>query len=187
MTDRSEKVPITDPPEPKVHDPERAALSQKADEAAQAFKNRLVDVMKSRETPELIDKITETQHKVAAEALQPELPPGVTAEVIAQATAMEQAAGPVVRQVIGTVLRGLLVLSPGVPPQVLLAIIAWQTGNLLAGAFQSDLATTLTIRKNIKDGFADGITKTPIAHPPMPGRALAPGLPGMPTRMNGRN
>ena len=126
---------------------------------------RLHDDIKSRETPELIGKITEFQQAVAAEALEAGgamLPEGLTPEIMAQASAMERRVAPTVRQVFGTCLRGMLVSAPGVPPQVLLAVVAWQMGNLLATAFNADLATTLTIRKNLKDGFADGITKAPI-------------------------
>ena len=76
-----------------------------------------------------------------------------------------------IRQVIGTMMRGLMVSAPGVPPHVLLNAIAWQTGNLMAGAIQGDLATVLSLRKGFKDAFADGISKSAIATPPMPGAA----------------
>jgi hypothetical protein len=131
-------------------------------------------------SPELTEKAAKAFADGAdgAEEQQAKLPEGVTPEVFAAATAMERKVGPVVRQVLGIVIRGLLVSSPGVPPNVLLGIMAWQTGNLLAGAFQADLGTTLMVRKQLKEGFAEGIAKTPVAQPPMQG-----GM--MPAKLNG--
>ena len=73
-----------------------------------------------------------------------------------------------------------MVACPGVPPQLVLNMIAWQTGNMLAGGFQADLSSTLMVRKGIKEAFADGIAKAKIQ--PMPN---APPLP--PGMMNGGN
>ena len=58
---------------------------------------RLHDDIKSRETPELIGKITEFQQAVAAEALEAGgamLPEGLTPEIMAQASAMERRVAP---------------------------------------------------------------------------------------------
>lgn len=77
--------------------------------------------------------------------------------------------GPAVGQVIGTMIRGLLVSAPGVPPHVLLHAIAWQTGNMLASTIQADLSTLLSMRKSFKEAFHDGVTKAKIVPPPLPG------------------
>jgi hypothetical protein len=86
----------------------------------------------------------------------------------AAASAIEQQLDPVVRQVIGTMIRGLLVSAPGIQPHILLNSIARQTGSLLAGAVTSDLATVLTLRKGMKDAFGNGVAKEKITQPPIP-------------------
>jgi hypothetical protein len=83
-------------------------------------------------------------------------------------TMIEQQIEPIVRQVVGTVIRGMLVSCPGVPPHVLLNSIAKQTGSLLAGAFTADLATVLSMRKGLKDSFGNGVAKEKIVQPPLP-------------------
>jgi hypothetical protein len=77
---------------------------------------------------------------------------------------------PAVSQVIGTMVRGLLVSAPGCPPHVILNLIAWKTGHFLADAVKADLSALLMLRKGIKDAFDDGIKKTPMSHieAPMP-------------------
>ncbi len=72
------------------------------------------------------------------------------------------------RQVIGTMIRGLLVSAPGIAPHVLLSAIAWECGNLVAGAVQGDLSTILQLRKSFKNSFDDGVAKAQITTPPMP-------------------
>lgn len=81
---------------------------------------------------------------------------------------LEKMIDPVVRQVVGTVVRGLLVSAPGVPPHVLLNVIARQTGSLLAGALTADLATVLQLRKGFKDAFAAGVQNEKIQQNPIP-------------------
>lgn len=83
-------------------------------------------------------------------------------------TMLEQQVDPIVRQIVGNTIRGLLVSCPGVPPHILLNSIARQTGSLLAGAFTADLATTLSMRKGLKDAFGNAIAKEKIVQPPMP-------------------
>jgi len=94
-----------------------------------------------------------------------------TPEQLATLANQLDALGGPVRQVVGTVLRGLLVSAPGVAPHVLLNVVAWQTGNLLAGAIQAELTTHFELRKGFKEAFADGIQKSKMSQPaagPMP-------------------
>ena len=70
-----------------------------------------------------------------------------------------------VRLVLGTLIRGLLT-SPGIPPHLLLASIAKQTGEILATAITADLPTTLSLRKQWKDAFTQAVTKAPLQLPP---------------------
>lgn len=74
-----------------------------------------------------------------------------------------------VRQVLGVLIRGLMVSAPGVPPEVLVNAIARQTGALLATSITGDLSSVLGVRKGFKDAFADGVAKTPVlpAVPPV--------------------
>ncbi len=104
---------------------------------------------------------TKTDGKETTEAAQP-----ISAE--AALSQVEKMIDPVVRQVVGTVVRGLLVSAPGVPPHVLLNAIARQTGSLLAGAVTADLATVLSLRKGFKDAFAAGVQNEKITQNPVP-------------------
>jgi hypothetical protein len=72
-----------------------------------------------------------------------------------------------VRLVLGTLVRGILT-SQGVPPHLLLASIAKQTGEILATAITADLPTTLSLRKQWKDAFTTAVTKAPMQLPPAP-------------------
>src|SRR5277367_219390 len=69
---------------------------------------------------------------------------------------------PILTTVLGTMIRGLLVSVPGVRQDLLLSMVAFRTGALLAACFQGDLATLLTIRKNLKDGFDKGVKSAPL-------------------------
>ena len=82
---------------------------------------------------------------------------------------------PAVSQVIGTMVRGLLVSAPGCPPHIILNLIAWKTGHFLADAVKADLSALLMLRKGIKEAFDDGIRKTPMhmEASPMPPEAAA--------------
>lgn len=70
-----------------------------------------------------------------------------------------------VRQLLGILLRGLLVSAPGVQPHDLLNSVSRQTGSLVAGSLQGDLATMLRVRKGFKDAFAEGVQGVPIQQP----------------------
>jgi hypothetical protein len=86
-----------------------------------------------------------------------------------------------IRQVMGVTILGMRSTFTGINPQALLNMIAWQTGNLLAGMFQADLAPTLMIRKGIIEAFTDGVKKSQILPPP--GGVPLPPLP----KKNGGN
>jgi hypothetical protein len=89
----------------------------------------------------------------------------VTPEQQAQIKALNDLNGPV-RQVVGTVIRGLLVSCPNVPPHVILSVIAFQAGNLIADAIVADLSTQFQLRKGFKEAFADGIKAAQMRQPP---------------------
>jgi len=74
-----------------------------------------------------------------------------------------------VRIVMGTMVRGLLISSPGVQPHIVMNAIAWQIGNMLASSIQSDnLPALLQLRKGFTDAFNDGMAKGKIIAPEMP-------------------
>lgn len=81
-------------------------------------------------------------------------------------TQLEKMITPAIRQVIGTVFRGVLVSSQGVPPHVVLNVIARETGSLLAEAIQGDLMGVLKLRKDFKKAFEDGVTHAKIIQTP---------------------
>ena len=76
-----------------------------------------------------------------------------------------------VRQIVGVVLRGLLMSAPNIPADVLIKSICRQTGSLVAGSLQGDVATLLKLRASFKEAFADGVNKAPLQAPvaPQPG------------------
>ncbi len=88
-------------------------------------------------------------------------------KVVQMNTALAMIQGSI-RQVLTVTMRGMQATFTGIQPQVLMNMIAWQTGNLLASSFQADLAPTLMIRKGIKESFADGMEKAKILPPPGP-------------------
>ena len=102
-------------------------------------------------------------------AEQPDAPhvgrQGPVSPAVAEAAAALKQIEPVIRQCVGNTLRGLLVSCPGYPPHIIINAIAWQTGNLLAGAFQADLQTAFALRKALNDAFGDGVKKAPIQPP----------------------
>lgn len=67
-----------------------------------------------------------------------------------------------VRLIVGTVIRGLLVSAPGVQPVDLLNSICRETGNLVAGAVNGDIAAVLNIRSGFKKNFEFGVKKAPL-------------------------
>ena len=87
---------------------------------------------------------------------------GPTMEQAAAATAHWQALSPPVRQVLGTMIRGLLVSAPGIAPHVILSVVAWQAGNLIGEALNADIASAIQLRKMFIDSFSDGVRKAKI-------------------------
>ena len=64
-----------------------------------------------------------------------------------------------VRQVLGVVIRGLMVSAPGVPAQMLACSIARITAEMISNGMAGDLAAILTVRKSVKEAFNDAIAK----------------------------
>lgn len=76
--------------------------------------------------------------------------------------------------IIGVLLRGILVSSPGVPPAEAMNSICRVMGNLMAGSIQGDLQSVLMVRKGFKDAFADGVQSAKLIQNP----GAAPFQPG---------
>lgn len=74
-----------------------------------------------------------------------------------------------IRQVVGVVIRGILVSGAGVPPDALCRSIARVTGALLADAVRADLRLMLQHRAGIKEAFKAGIDSTRVD--PVPAQA----------------
>src|SRR5271156_3441831 len=91
-------------------------------------------------------------------------PPGPQ-EQQAAAQQIINALDPAVSNIINTVIAGLVTLSGGAPPSIVLNMIAWKTGNLLASKVVADIAQQATVRKGFRDAFGDGISKAPMVHP----------------------
>jgi hypothetical protein len=89
-----------------------------------------------------------------------------TAEQLAQAANALKDVDDYVRQVVGTMMRGLLVSCPGIQHHVMLSAIAWQTGNLAADAIVADLKVHFELRKMFKKAFEDGVGNASMRQPP---------------------
>jgi hypothetical protein len=90
---------------------------------------------------------------------------GPSIEQLAATTAQLEALSGPVRQVIGTVMRGLLVSAPGYAPHIVMSVIAWQAGNIMAEAMQADIASSIQLRKLFMDSFSDGVRKAKLVQP----------------------
>ena len=64
-------------------------------------------------------------------------------------------------------IAGLVQCFPGLPPQVLLGIIAHTTGQMLAGCVNGELQAMLTMRKLLKSQFEQGIQSVKVVQHPM--------------------
>src|ERR1700682_4469150 len=94
-----------------------------------------------------------------------EHPPAPSPEQLAASTEAIQKLEAPLRQVIGTMMRGLLVSTPGVAPHVVLNAICWQVGHLAAEVIQADLKTTFEIRRSFKASFDAGVGKARVVQP----------------------
>jgi hypothetical protein len=72
------------------------------------------------------------------------------------------------RQVIGVLVRGLMVSAPGVAPIENVCVAAFQYGAILGDCFEGDLVTILGLRKQMKDAFDKGMNSV------TPSQATAP-------------
>jgi hypothetical protein len=102
--------------------------------------------------------------------------PGAPPEMQVQIQNLIATLEPGMRAVCGTMVRGLLVSSPGVNPAILLNLIAFHTGNMLAQSLQGDIATLHTLREGFREAFKEGIKAAPLIKPlgNMPGSASMP-------------
>lgn len=91
-----------------------------------------------------------------------------TPEQFAQAANALKDVDGYVRQVVGTMMRGLLVSCPGIQHHVMLSAMSWQMGNLAADAIVADLKVHFELRQMFKKAFDDGVGKAPMRQPPLP-------------------
>jgi|GEM_PF-5118662 hypothetical protein len=91
---------------------------------------------------------------------------------------------PQVQQVIGIVLRGLLVSGPGIPPGLLFMSVARVAGGLMSDALQGDIGPVLRLRADMKKAFAEGVdsVKPRPAEKQPPRGPLVMGMPAPPPR-----
>lgn len=94
---------------------------------------------------------------------------GPTPEMLVATAAQIEALTPGVKQVVGTMMRGLMVSAPGVPPHLLLSVFCWQCGNLCGEALVGDIASMIEIRNTFRESFLDGLQKAKLVQPIRPG------------------
>ena len=140
--------------------------------------DRLRGELKSRETPELIydlgenardeglSMVTNREKRAmsngngsAGAAGMMQMP---TQQQIAEANALVAKISPNIKVVLTTTVRGLLTGFPGIPPHVLLSIIAAETGTIVGGALQGDLGPMMQLRNTFRDAFNEGMRKAPL-------------------------
>lgn len=71
------------------------------------------------------------------------------------------------RTVIETMINGIAVSTPGVPPPVAMERVAFHVGNVLGRIVRADLVNALKLRAAIKAAFAEGLEKAPISQAPV--------------------
>ena len=103
--------------------------------------------------------------------------PVPTSEQVGQTNALLATISPAVKAVVGTMIRGLMVSFPGVPPHVVLTMLSFETANFIGQALQGDIAMIAGIRKGYKEAFEEGLRKAPIVPPSKSG--------DMPTNLRG--
>ena len=73
--------------------------------------------------------------------------------------------GPVIRVVVQTAIRGLLVSCPGADPATIMNLTAFEAANFMGQALQGDLAVLAAVRKGIQSAFEEGLRKAPLIQP----------------------
>lgn len=97
----------------------------------------------------------------------PEKPAPPPAPTDAQTLALFQHLEAPLKHVIGTMVRGVMTGTPGVPPHLVLNAISWMTGHIVASSINADIATLVAVRRGFRECFEDGIKKTKMVQPPM--------------------
>jgi len=77
-----------------------------------------------------------------------------------------------IRQVVGTMFRGIMVSAPGVPPHVVMNLIAKESGKIMAEAVNGELAAVLQLRTGFKKMFENGVNSVPSIRP-LPGAQMS--------------
>lgn len=93
----------------------------------------------------------------------------VDAKLANPKTALQQAENMLdaqIKGIIGVMIRGLMISSPGVPPDALLRSVARTTAQLMGDAFAGELVPVMKVRQTIIEAFTTALKKTPIKTPP---------------------
>jgi len=88
-----------------------------------------------------------------------------SAEQVGQINALLTAIEPSIKAIAGTIIRGLMVSFPGVPPYAVLTMFSFQTANIIGQALSGDIAMMMQIRKGYREAFEEGLRKAPIVGP----------------------
>lgn len=90
------------------------------------------------------------------EPAQAAIPPAVATAKIKELVDQQ------VQQVMGIMIRGILVSSPGIPPNIVIPAIARACGKMLAMSITGSVEQTVKARGDMKAGFEDGLKQVPI-------------------------
>jgi hypothetical protein len=107
-------------------------------------------------------------------------PAGVTSEQLAAAHQALATITPIIRPSVQTLVRGLLMSCPGMPPHAVMCVAASEMAHFMGQCFQGDLAQIAAVRNQIKAAFEEGMSKAPLLQPagsswaPPPGEKIGP-------------
>jgi hypothetical protein len=91
--------------------------------------------------------------------------PSLTPEQMAKLAEEVQKMEPEVFTVILTMVAGLIARGEGkYPPMMVMNMIAWKCGNVLANMVQGDISTNSKLRHGFIEAFREGVNKAPIVN-----------------------
>jgi hypothetical protein len=97
---------------------------------------------------------------------QPALAQDQTASTVNATQHMIDQMTPLVRPAVQAVLRGVITGIAGVPPHVVMNLLAFEAGHFLGQSIQGDLTIMMNYRRQIKESFEAGCKATPLVRAP---------------------
>lgn len=92
--------------------------------------------------------------------------PVQTVDVVTAERKIGEMLAPQFRQVLGIVMRGIMISTPNVPAHIVLNVLCREMGQLAAESLSADLPTVFKLRQGYKAAFNEGVKAAKIAPVP---------------------